>query len=65
MMNRDKLDKFNRKLIEREDIRLGDAMRIYEELHAEAVSLGVISSDNIMDGIEVDIRLAKALNSLK
>jgi len=31
-------------------------------LHNEAVSLGAINSENMLDGLEVDLRLAKAIN---
>ena len=40
------------------------ALAIYEALHTEAVSLGVISSKNILDGLDVTIRIAKAINGL-
>jgi hypothetical protein len=32
---------------------------------AKAVSLGIINDDNILDGLEDVIKLAKAINSLK
>lgn len=62
--NKSKLRKFYRKLIEEEDIPYEKALSIYEALHKEAVSLGSINSQNILDGLEVDIRTAKALNGL-
>ncbi len=62
--NKPKLRKFYRKLIEGEDISYKKALLIYEALHKEAVSLGSINSQNILDGLEVDIRIAKALNGL-
>ena len=62
--NTPKLKSFYRKLIEKENLSHKQALAIYEALHAEAVSLGIFNSDNIMDGIEVDIRIAKAINSL-
>jgi hypothetical protein len=60
--NRRKLDEFYRKLDAKEKLSYKEALDIYEMLHKEAVSLGVISSENIMDGIEVDLRIAKAIN---
>ncbi|MFA5424015.1 MAG: hypothetical protein WC374_09185 [Phycisphaerae bacterium] len=42
-----------------------EALAVYEELFQQAVASGAINSENIMDGFEVDIRIAKALNSLK
>ncbi len=63
--NKIKLDKFYQGLIRKENISHRDALLIYEALHKEAVSLGIINSRNILDGLEVDFRIAKALNGLK
>ena len=41
------------------------AMAIFEGLFLEAKKLGVITSENIWDGFETDLRIAKALNSLR
>jgi hypothetical protein len=38
------------------------ALAVYEVLHKEFVSLGAINSENILDGLEVDLRIAKAIN---
>ena len=62
--NKHKLNQFYRKLIEQEDISHKEALSIYEALHKEAVSLGIISSENILEGLEVDLRIAKAINGL-
>jgi len=32
--------------------------------HREAVSLGVIGSENILEGLEVDLRVAKSINKV-
>ena len=60
--NRHKLDEFYRKLDAEENLSYQEALAIYEMLHKEAVSLGAISSANILEGLEVDIRIAKAIN---
>lgn len=60
-----RLEKFCRELIEQENLSYKEALRIYESLHKEAVSLGAISSENIWDGFEVDLRIARAMNGLK
>lgn len=60
-----KLNKFLRRLIEQEKISHKKALENYEQLHNEAVSLGAIDSGNILNGLEVDIRIAKALNELR
>lgn len=59
-----KLQDFHRKLIEEENISHKEALWIYEALHREAVSLGAISSENILEGLEVDLRIAKAINGV-
>ena len=63
--NKHNLEKFHRKLIAEEKISYRKALSIFESLHKEAVSLGVINSKNILDGLETDLRIAKALNGLK
>jgi len=62
--NKHKLNKFYQKVIEEENISHKKALAIYEALHKEAVSLGAISSENILEGLEVDLRIAKAINGL-
>ncbi len=62
--NKPKLDKFHRKLIKEENISYKKALSIYEALHKEAISLGIINSENILEGLEVDLRIAKAINGL-
>ena len=59
-----KLKKFYQELIKKENISHKKALLIYEALHKEAMSLGVINSKNILDGLEVDKRIAKAINGL-
>lgn len=39
------------------------ALKIFEAMWREAVALGVLPSQNPLEGIEVDIRIAKTLNS--
>jgi len=62
--NQNKLKSFYQRIIKQENISHTEALSIYEELHKEAVSLGAINSKNILDGLEVDLRIAKAINGL-
>jgi len=62
--NKHRLNKFYQKLIERENISHKQALSIYEALYNEAVSLGAINSKNILEGLEVDLKIAKAINGL-
>ena len=65
MKNKEKLEAFYRKLEERENLSLKESFAIYDALYEEAVALGAISSENIMDGLEVSLKIAKAINRLK
>jgi len=62
IQNRHILDEFYRKLDAEEKLSYEEALAIYEALHSEAVSLGAISHENIWDGFEVDLRIARAIN---
>jgi hypothetical protein len=62
IQNRHKLDELYRKLDSEENLSYKEAWAIYEMLHKEAVSLGAINSENILEGLEVDIRIAEAIN---
>ncbi len=63
--NRKKLEELERRLAKTENLSYQEALVIYDALYKEAVALGAIDSENILDGLDADIRLAKALNSLK
>ena len=62
--NKRKLDEFYRKLDAQENLSYNKALAIYEALHKEAVSLGIINSKNILEGLEVDLRIARAINKV-
>ncbi len=62
--NKPKLDEFHRKIIKEENISYKKALSIYEALHKEAVSLEIINSENILEELEVDLRIAKTVNGL-
>jgi hypothetical protein len=64
IQNRHKLDEFQRKLDAEESLSYREALAIYEMLHKEAVSLGAINTENILDGLEVDLRIAQAINKV-
>jgi hypothetical protein len=62
--NKRKLEEFERKLDAEEKLSYREALAIYEAMHKEAVSLGIISSENILEGLEVDLRIARAINKV-
>ena len=59
-----RLTRFYQKLIREEKISYPMALKVYEILHREAVSLGVINSKNILEGLEVDLRMSQAIHGL-
>lgn len=63
--NSTKLDRFNNKLIKKENIPYKEALSLYDSMLEEAINLGVINSSNIMDGFEVDLKIARTINKLK
>jgi hypothetical protein len=65
VINTEKLREFERSEIAREDISYADALAIFDGLRQEAISLGAFSCENILDGLDVDIRIAKAVNGLR
>ena len=58
-----KLKEFYRESFRKEKLSYKKALAIFEALRHEAVSLGKFNSKNILEGIEVNIKLAKILNS--
>jgi len=58
-------EEFYRRLVVEEDLSHEQSLRIFESLYTEAVSLGAIRDENILEGLEIDLRIAKALNGLK
>lgn len=62
--NKHKLNECYQKLIREENLSYKEALSIYEALHKEAVSLGIINSENILEGLDVDLRIAKTVNEL-
>jgi hypothetical protein len=50
IQNRHQLETFYRRLEAQENLSCTEAMAIYDMLHKEAVSLGAIHSNNMLDG---------------
>jgi hypothetical protein len=57
------LEKFERELLAQSKLTHGQALSIVEGLRQEAVALGVWPPKNLLEGIEVDIEVARILNS--
>jgi len=59
------LEDLNKELRKAEGRPYKEVLALYGTLVEKAVSLGIYNDDNILDGIEVDIRIAKAINGLR
>jgi hypothetical protein len=58
------LDRFERELRRLQKPDLAKNFKIVEALYDEAVAVGAIPLKDPLDGIEVDIKIAKAVNSV-
>jgi len=61
---RSELQKFEMDFLREGKINIARNFRIVEALYREAVTLGIIPLKNPLDGIEVDLKIAKVLNSV-
>ncbi|MGA2667596.1 MAG: hypothetical protein ABSF32_01615 [Ignavibacteria bacterium] len=59
------LEKFERDLAKRTEVNYRKNRKIFDELLKEAWKLKVFPLKDPLDGIEVDIRIAKILNSVR
>ncbi|MBN1796786.1 MAG: hypothetical protein JW804_08935 [Sedimentisphaerales bacterium] len=59
------LEEFEKQLARQRRLTYHENLKIFKALYKEAVALKALNSNNIMDGVEKNIRLAKALNSLE
>ncbi len=58
------LKKFEKKLVSKTKSNYRTNLKIYEALYNEAVALKIFPLRNPLEGIEVDIKVAKYLNSI-
>jgi transcriptional regulator with XRE-family HTH domain len=61
---RRELQKFELDFIKKEKVDIVRNFHMVEALYKEAVSLGIIPLKNPLDGIEVDLKIAKVVNSV-
>ena len=58
----DLLEAFEKEQIRQKKADYHENLKIFEALYQEAQALGIFPLEDPLEGIEVDIRLAKALN---
>jgi hypothetical protein len=61
--NAEIFEKFEKEYAVRESLSFQEASRIFESLWNEGVSLGVLPLKDPFEGLEVDFRIARILNS--
>jgi len=59
---REELQKFEFDFLRKEKAGISRNFRILEALYKEAVTLGIIPLKNPLDGIEVDLKIARVVN---
>jgi hypothetical protein len=62
--NRDRLQEFEAEIIQKEKVDILKNFRLVDAMYEEALSLGAFSKENVLDGLDKDIKLAKAINSV-
>jgi hypothetical protein len=58
------LEKFEREELKKEKLDYRSALRIFEGMWREGMALGVLPLKDPLEGIEVDIRIARMLNDV-
>ena len=56
------LGKFEREELKKENMDYESALRIFEGMWLEGMALGVLPLKDPLEGVEVDIRIARMLN---
>lgn len=64
MIMSDEFRKFEIEFVKKERVDIEKNFRLVEALYHEAVTLGVLPPKNPLDGIEVDLKIAKVVNSV-
>jgi hypothetical protein len=62
--NRSEVEEFEKELLRKEKVDFTKNLSIVNAMYNEAVALGVIPMKNPLDGLEVDIRVARVVNNV-
>ncbi len=62
--NQKKIEAFERELAKKQKADFRANLGLVEAMHAEAVALGIFPLKDPLSGIDVDVRIAKAVNSV-
>jgi len=64
MNKHDEIQRFEIEILRKEKLELKKKFQILEALYKEAVALGAFPLKDSLEGLEVDIRIAKVINSV-
>jgi hypothetical protein len=64
ILNRAELKKFEKELIRAEKVDLHQNLAILDALYDEACALGVFPLEDPLDGFDVDLKIARVINSV-
>ena len=62
--NRRELEKFEKELIKNDKADLHKNLAILDALYEEAVALGVFPPKDPLEGLDVDLKIARVINSV-
>jgi hypothetical protein len=63
--NRERFDQFEREYVRSRKADYRENLKIFEALYQEAASLGVLPLKDPLEGLEVDIRMARVINGVR
>jgi hypothetical protein len=64
MIKNNGFKKFEIEFVKKEKVSIVKNLHMVEALYNEAVTLGIIPLKNPLEGIEVDLKIAKVVNSV-
>lgn len=64
MIKKGEFQKFEMRLLRKEKADIMKNFQIISALYDEAIALGVLPLKNPLDGLEIDIKIAKVVNSV-
>jgi len=62
--NPEKLRQFENEFMRKEKLDILKNFRLVDAMHREALALGVFPMKDVLSGIEVDIKIARVVNSV-
>lgn len=62
--NREELQKFENELTRKESVDVLKNFRLIDAMYEEAVFLNAFPMEDVLSGIEIDIKIAKVINSV-